>query len=185
MPIADFQRLIDRASKAHRFWFVPVEELDERRLLDNHKKLHGIISALTAQSTEYIQTSEPLAVAVIQQHFFHIREMGLRKTGYCDTAWTVPDFLLARTEENKVVPIEGQQSWPVNDGLIRRDRWDLVIQWNGRFKGREMKDTTEWLDIQTKYIKYGCPHEIGGMGWMCCRCGRYWYNSQGGGWTRI
>ena len=184
MAIADFTKLTDIHGK-QRYWTVPFCEMSDRLLVANHKILHRLCSDLGKKSQDLVIRGEPLAVAVIQQHFFCIKEMGLRQTGYCDTAWTVPDWLLDRDRETgAVVPGQGQHPWPVNDGLVRRDRWDLAILWDGDFKGREMTEPEEWNTIIQRYKTYGCPHQAGDRGNICGRCGRY-HKDASGVWVKI
>jgi len=141
-----------------RIFLVPFQELDDQRVLGQHREIHMAWSLIVKQGQRWGKITDEIGYwsdvknryRLWDVHERTVAEMAARGFNGHQTPIEAPDDGKAYTNWNVAIPRE----------LVQRDRWHLWLRWNGVFRGREMADPTAWAEIEKRWEAQGrvCLH---------------------------
>jgi hypothetical protein len=147
-----------------RIWHVPFEELDNQRVLGQHNEIHALIGLIV----KFGQTWGGLHKDIHQPYLYDVHERTV--TEMRARKWTGH-----LTPVESVLPLfQGEMVLPEITPLrLEQDRWDLVLRWQGTYKGR-VDMPSEYVSPLAKYkLQGGCYHSLTRIeefkgGWRLC-----------------
>jgi hypothetical protein len=145
-----------------RIWHVPFHELDDQRVLGQHREIHmlwNLVVRLDRPWGGLTQADEPYIVSV---HDSSVEEMVLR-------GWTghgtpmIPTVPMSECNTQTTTRLTLGALKPMRERR-RTDRWHLVCRWDGQYRGRVQSVGAEGMrDYQEHRVQYaaqgGCLHD--------------------------
>jgi len=141
-----------------RIWYVPFGELDDRRLLGQHREVH-IIAGLVASGRSWRGFADWQLCNVHSAAVREMKKRGFPSGVYHETALTLP---IMGNPGGAPEGQEGAQWPPVDVGIEDQqasDRWDLTCRRQGTYAGRVAMPEA-YLPLIERYMQDGgCLHD--------------------------
>lgn len=161
-------------------WFLELPELGDKQLRDHHTTWHKLQRKLRAFDSgnimppdEYAELMQPChRLAFFQQHALMLSEFQIRGEHPACHVQIPADLYMAK--ESRIVPVYGQEPYEIPEDVIEAQRWKLVCEWQGAFRGRQVarENIHFWQYYIQEYQKHGCTHVPDVLG-RCRICGHF------------
>lgn len=132
-----------------KIWVVSFGELDDKRVLAQHREMHAIYANVFGRGTAWKRWEQLQHI----QHFLDLHDEALAEMqvrGMLKHHNTpLPDV---------TVPDVPQVRYQPTPEELEYDRWLLVCRWNGAYQGR-VPMPEEYGELLKKFSQEGCHHE--------------------------
>jgi hypothetical protein len=115
-----------------RIWYVPLNELDNQRLLGQHHEIHGLHTLIVKREQPWgglTWCDEPFIVSV---HDAAVEEMTKRRMKHHTPIVPVKPMANCETQTATLRRLDSERN------LLERmdkDRWHLILRWGGKYLG--------------------------------------------------
>src|SRR6185295_17636815 len=135
-----------------RIWLVPPQELDDRRLVAAHNEWHAVETMVRRDGKRWLGWEKP--EYLLEFYLVHdelVDEMRVR--GFLHH--TPPKYEPKRWSKWFEIWEGKSEPYQRTDVLVRRDRWELLTRWGGKFKGRKTDEPEAWAELEAQYASTG------------------------------